>query len=55
MKRSVFDDLNRGGLLAIDEGMGALTPTKYAFYVDAEGRLQRYPGSSLPAFYQLGA
>ncbi|MGF2652910.1 phospholipase [Serratia marcescens] len=54
VKRSVFDDLNRGGLLAIDEGMGAWTPTKYAFYVDAEGRLQRYPGSSLPAFYPTG-
>ncbi|HID9455092.1 phospholipase [Serratia marcescens] len=54
VKRSVFDDLNRGGLLAIDEEIGAWTPTKYAFYVDAEGRLQRYPGSSLPAFYPTG-
>ncbi|HEP1045501.1 TPA: phospholipase [Serratia marcescens] len=54
MKRSVLDEINRGGLLAIDKGMGAWSPTKYAFYVDAEGRLQRYPGSSLPAFYPTG-
>ncbi|MEN5280147.1 phospholipase [Serratia marcescens] len=54
MKRSVLDEINRGGLLAIDQGMGTWTPTKYAFYVDAEGRLQRYPGSSLPAFYPTG-
>lgn len=54
MKRSVLDEINRGGLLAIDQGMDTWTPTKYAFYVDAEGRLQRYPGSSLPAFYPTG-
>nr|WP_241016670.1 hypothetical protein [Serratia ureilytica] len=54
MKRSVLDEINRGGLLAIDQGMGTWTPTKYAFYVDAEGRLQRYPGSSLLAFYPTG-
>lgn len=54
VKRSVLDEINRGGLLAIDQGMGTWTPTKYAFYVDAEGRLQRYPGSSLPAFYPIG-
>ncbi|HGE6719331.1 TPA: hypothetical protein ACGB01_002688 [Serratia marcescens] len=54
VKRGVLDEINRGGLLAIEQGMGTWTPTKYAFYVDAEGRLQRYPGSSLPAFYPTG-
>ncbi|CAI0946506.1 phospholipase [Serratia ficaria] len=51
MKRQVLDDINCGRLLAIDERLGAWSPTKNAFYVNTEGRLQRYPGSQLPALY----
>lgn len=51
IKRSVFDALNHGELVAIDEGGGIWSPSRHVFYVDDEGRLRRYPGSYLPILY----
>ena len=53
VKRSVLDEINRGGLLAIDQEWHP-DADEICFYVDAEGRLQRYPGSS-SAFILSGA
>lgn len=53
MKRGVFDELKRGSLLAVDASIGAWSPVKYPFFIIAQGRLQRYPGSVLPPQYPV--
>ncbi|CAI0852187.1 Uncharacterised protein [Serratia ficaria] len=53
MKRAVFDDINQGSLLAIGNSFGAWSSAKHVFYIDADGKLQRYPGSHLPALYPV--
>lgn len=53
MKRGVFDELKRGSLLAVDASIGARSPVKYPFFINAQGRLQRYPGSVLPPQYPV--
>ncbi|WP_261434861.1 lipase family protein [Serratia ficaria] len=53
MKRAVFDDINQGSRLAIGNSFGAWSSAKHVFYIDADGKLQRYPGSHLPALYPV--
>ena len=53
MKRGVFDELKRGSLLAVDASIGAWSPVKYPFFINAQGRLQRYPGTVLPPQYPV--
>ncbi|WP_439070098.1 hypothetical protein ACSJL3_001743 [Serratia nevei] len=55
VKRSVFDDLNRGGLLAIDEEIGAWTPTKYAFTSTRKADYSAIPAALFLPFILQGA
>lgn len=53
MKRGVFDELKRGSLLAVDASIGAWSPVKYPFFINAQGHLQRYYGTVLPPQYPV--
>ena len=53
MKLGTFDDINRGSLLAIDGRFGAWSSARHVFYIDADSKLQRYPGSHLPVWYPV--
>ncbi|WP_231922075.1 phospholipase [Serratia ficaria] len=53
MKRGVFDEINRGSLLAIERGWGSWSPAKYLFFINGDGLLQLYSGNHLPAQYPV--